>query len=101
MSEDDQQGEDAEYSCAMPFWIDTDAYTDRDRQMFTAGVEFQMVYQLLKNDWAGERTIHRENESRVRMMCGKMKRKCQIDPCEGHGDTWAFLTVFPEKESNE
>ncbi len=26
-----------------PFWIDDDPYTDRDRKMFVAGVEFEMV----------------------------------------------------------
>ena len=42
-----------EYSLLMPFWIDTDGYTDRDREMFVCGVEFQMVTELLKDGWTG------------------------------------------------
>ena len=31
-----------EFSLEMPFFIDTDGYTDRDREMFVCGVEFYM-----------------------------------------------------------
>lgn len=64
--------ENENFEIEMPFWIDTDAYSDRDRLMFTCGVEFQMVYRAVSNkdDWY--QVIHNENESRVRMMCGKL-----------------------------
>ena len=40
---------DRDYGLEMPFWIDTDAYTDRDREMFVAGVEFQPVQPLIES----------------------------------------------------
>lgn len=44
-----------------PFWIDTEGYSDRDRLMFVAGVEFQMIREEL--EVGGARPIHRENET--------------------------------------
>lgn len=76
----------------MPFWIDTDGYTDRDRDMFVAGFEFQMVYRLIQDGCYGSRPIHRENESRIRMMCGRMGIKCTITQIEGF-DEWSQLTI--------
>lgn len=81
-----------------PFWIDTDAYSDRDREMFVAGVEFQMVYALLTDGWRGSRPVHRENESRLRMLCGRLKVPCEITPHTGYDgcETWSdFSTPTP------
>jgi len=63
---------DEEYTPIMPFWVDTEGYTDRDREMFTCGVEFQQVYETIqdKRDWS--QCVHTENASRIRMMCGKL-----------------------------
>ena len=83
---------DAEWGLVCPFWIDTDAYTDRDREMFVCGVEFQTVYADLKFGWEGKRPVHRENESRFRMLLGKLGIRgtiCPIADCEG----WSELTV--------
>jgi hypothetical protein len=82
--------EDAEYGMVTSFWIDTDGYSDRDRDMFICGVEFNMIYETIKDkrDWC--QCIHAENESRVRMMCGKlgfpvkMQRIC---------DTWTLCEI--------
>jgi hypothetical protein len=78
----------AEWGIVMPFWIDTDGYTDRDREMFVCGVEFQMLYEELKAGGPVCRGIHSENESRARMMAHKMGRKCTIEPVGG--DWWEF-----------
>jgi len=86
MSEDDNQ----EYDLVVSFYIDTEAYSARDKHMFTCGVEFQMAYQCIKDrrDWC--QCIHTENESRVRMLCGKlgvpvkMERVC---------DTWTHCEI--------
>lgn len=85
----------ANYECEMPFWIDTNAYTDRDRLMFVAGSEFTMIYDLLKSGWRGTRVLHRENESRVRMMCGRLGLKCTVRQHEGYEgcDEWSELIV--------
>ncbi len=81
----------ADFDLQMSFFIDTDAYSDRDRQMFVCGVEWQMVYQKLLNGDSIQMPIHTENESRVRMMCAKLKRRCDIKrSCE----TWSALEVL-------
>jgi hypothetical protein len=84
------ESEEAEYGMVMSLWIDTDGYSDRDREMFVCGVEFQMIYATIKDkrDWC--QCIHAENESRVRMMCAKlgvpvkMERSC---------DTWTHCEI--------
>ncbi len=83
-----------EYSIVCPFWIDTDGYTDRDRLMFVCGVEFEMLCRLLSN-WSGSRPIHRENESRVRMLCGRLGIQCTIEPHQDYDgcETWSELKV--------
>lgn len=84
--------DEADYGLVMPFWIDTPGYTDRDKEMFVCGVEFQMLYEQLKDGWRGERgvPIHTENESRVRLMCGKMGLQCECLPL---GAGWSSLKV--------
>ncbi len=86
-----------EFSLIMPFWIDTDAYTARDRDMFVAGYEFCQLYEQMKSSEEFSATIHRENESRVRMIAGKMQRKISIEPCSLEHDpegTWSYLTIL-------
>lgn len=84
------ESEEKDWSPVMPFWTDTEAYSDRDREMFVCGVEFQMVYETVKDKRDWNQCIHTENESRVRMMCGKlglpvsMRREC---------DTWTHCEI--------
>lgn len=85
----DQFPDSAEYGLVMPFYIDTDGYTDRDREMFVCGVEWQMVYEQMKAGEPFTRTIHTENESRIRMMAGRMGYLVNITPTEYEG--WSFL----------
>lgn len=81
------------------FWIDTDAYTDRDRELFTAGYEFADLLRHLRYDPEMlNTTIHRENESRVRMACAQFGRLCSIKPCEAKYDpqgVWSYLVIAP------
>ena len=81
---------EAEFSPVMPFFIDTEAYSDRDREMFVCGVEFQMVYETVKDkrDWS--ECIHTENESRIRMMCGKLGLPVKM---VRHCDTWTHCEI--------
>jgi hypothetical protein len=90
-----EEKEPQEWGMQLPFWIDTDAYTDRDREMFVSGFEFNMIYQSLQDGWHGTRPIHRENESRIRMLCGRLKIPCEITPHAGYDgcETWSELTV--------
>ncbi len=82
--------ESREFGLFCPFWIDTDSYTDRDREMFVCGVEFQMIYETIrdKRDWA--QPIHTENESRVRMLCGKLGVPVKM---ERHCETWTHCEI--------
>lgn len=96
--EEEEDSEGDAWGIVLPFWIDTDAYTDRDRLMFTCGVEYEMVAKLLNDGWYGSRPIHRENESRIRMMAGKMGVRCEIRPHEGYDgcETWSDLIIPQE-----
>jgi hypothetical protein len=91
--------EEEGYSLVCPYWIDTDAYTDRDRLMFVAGCEFEIVLDHVRHDGAELcRTIHRENESRIRLMCGHFRRSCEITAVEPKHDpngSWSYLRVAP------
>lgn len=89
------------YGLVCPFWIDTDAYSDRDRSMFACGVEFAAILDHAR-DAPGplSAVIHRENESRVRMLCGRFRRTCRIEPCGAQDDpagTWSFLEIGPAR----
>lgn len=82
--------EDDNYLPVMPFWIDTDAYTDRDRLMFVCGAEFQFIYELAKSGCGVNQCIHTENESRIRMMCGKLGLQVKMTR---HCDTWTQCEI--------
>ena len=69
---DGEEEEENEYSLVMSFWIDTDGYTDRDREMFVAGVEFQMLYAAVRDGEGWNQCIHSENSARARMMLANM-----------------------------
>ena len=90
MSEDD-----AEYTLVMPFWIDTDGYSDRDREMFVCGYEFAIIHAILRRGSHVNCPIHRENESRVRMMWGRFGVEYTINQHSGYDgcETWSELSV--------
>lgn len=92
----DEDGGDFGLVC--PFWIDTEAYADRDRAMFVAGYEFSTVLRLIRTeDEETQLTVHRENESRIRMACARFGRTCEMThptPDLDHQQTWTFLTIF-------
>ena len=94
--------ESGEYGLVTPFWIDTDAYSDRDRLMFVSGYEFaQVAYHLRDVDEEFKTTIHRENESRVRMAAAHFRRKVTMSHCEEKVDpagTWTYLTIAARPE---
>lgn len=80
---------DPGYGLVTPFWIDTEAYSDRDRLMFCCGVEFEMVRREIESGGPIDRAVHKENESRLRMLCGRSGLPCQITDL-GDG-TWSRL----------
>ena len=81
---------DANYGLLISFWIDTDAYSDRDRDMFTCGVEFHMVYRAIKEKRGWCQCIRTENESRVRMLCAKLRVPVKLERC---CDTWTHCEI--------
>jgi hypothetical protein len=100
----DDPEESPGFGLVCSFWIDTDGYSDRDRQMFTAGFEFADLLSHVQCDPSPlSKTIHRENESRVRMMCSRFGRPCEITPCETEHDpagTWSYLSIGPARLSD-
>jgi hypothetical protein len=81
------------YEFATPFVIDGDAYSDRDREMFVLGFEFALIYERLRGLEPGETmtgTVHRENEDRIRVLCGRSGRDCTLEAIDG---TWARLAI--------
>lgn len=62
-----------DFQASMPFWIETDGYSKRDREMFVCGAEFMIVFSLVRDGWRGVRRIHNENQSRIRMMLGRLR----------------------------
>lgn len=85
------------YELVCPFWIDTAAYSDRDQFMFCCGYEFGEVLRNIRfNDDMIIMIIHCENESRVRMACGRFGRRCKIDALESGVDpdgNWSHLSI--------
>lgn len=63
---------------ACPFWIDTDGYSSRDRDMFVAGFEYGLVYCNLVTRNACTLQIGMENFDRTRMLLSACKRKYRI-----------------------
>lgn len=76
----------------MSFWVDTDGYSDREREMFVAGVEFQMVYDSVSRGLGWNQCIRSENAPRVRMMCAKLGVSFALRD-EQHG--WIQLDIDP------
>ena len=95
LSDEQIDGQPDEYGLVQSFFIDTDAYSNRDRNMFVAGFEFDHVLDLVDRGWHGERPIHRENESRLRMALGRRKVSFTIAPHDGYEgcETWSQLIV--------
>ena len=85
------------YELVAPFWIDTDAYSDRDRLLFTSVYEFASILKhICYNSEPLSITIHRENESRIRLTCARFNRTCKINQCDLTHDpdhTWSFLDI--------
>jgi len=87
----------SDWGIVTPFWIDTDAYSDRDHLMFCCGVEFEMVRLELESGNPIDRSIHTENESRLKLLCSKSRRQIQIIPNVAEG--WSRLIVKGNHES--
>jgi Ser/Thr protein kinase RdoA (MazF antagonist) len=97
---DEQPDIGDEFEMIMPFWIDTEAYTDRDRDMFVSGYEFAELHrEALMNAEPFSRTIRSENVSRIRMMLSRLNREFMIAPSDvpmmldTDAGRWHFLDV--------
>jgi len=91
---DDQQAADG-FQVAVPFVIDGEAYTDRDRAMFVAGYEFCQIRIFLEDrqDDPICRPIHSENTDRLRVLCNRFQRQCTIRRLD---NVWSQLDVEPK-----
>ena len=87
--------EQQDHGLAIPSWIDTDGYSDREREIFLAGVEFDMVYQSILDGKGWDQRIRFENWPRVRIMCAKLEvALTATDKDQG----WIHLNIKPEHE---
>jgi hypothetical protein len=79
-----------EYECVLPFYIDTEGYSDRDRLMFVCGFEICQLVDQIKAGYRGARElpIHTENASRVRMMGKYLGVKIETRDSGTEGWTW-------------
>ena len=104
-SSENKSEDDQEYGLIQSFFIDTDAYTDRDREMFVCGAEFEQIREemnlgILRT--IGRKPIHRENESRIRMMLAKKNITFRITPHVGYEgcETWSELEILDSPKTN-
>lgn len=82
------------FDICVPFIIDGDAYSDRDRAMFVAGYEFCQIRNFLEVNPPGtelSKPIHNENVDRVRVLCGRFRRECVIEELDG---SWSQLDIL-------
>ena len=93
---------DGHYSLKVPCWVDTDGYTDRDREMFICGIEYYMLAQELEGDGEVKRYIHAENASRSRLLAGKLGRQVTIEPCSHDNfPGWWYVTAPAKKGASD
>lgn len=97
MDEGQLSSEEPEWGLLVSFFIDTDAYTDRDRHLFCCGYEFCSIVEHLRfSPGSLSTTVHRENESRSRMAAARFGRKVTLQICEPEYDPqgiWSYLLV--------
>ncbi len=85
--------EQPEYGLEVSYYIDTDGYSDRDREMFVCGAEYQMIYESIKAGEVWSKAIHTENASRVRMLCKRLNAQVSmVQVCS----TWTICTIAPD-----
>lgn len=65
-----------------PHYIDTEGYTQRDREMFLSGAEFHSIIRMLLEPVPSHALFHAENSSRIRMLAGVRKRKILLESTE-------------------
>lgn len=82
------------YGMVMPFVIDGEGYSDRDRAMFVLGYEFCQLHVFLEEN-PGEgisKPVHLENEDRIRVLCGRLERAHWFSRMDR---TWSQLEISP------
>lgn len=85
---------DGKWELQVPFLTDGDDFSDRDRVAFALGFEFaQLYYTWLIMDEPSPCDLHRENESRVRVMCSRMGKRCTITPVD---EIWSRVNLEPD-----
>ena len=86
-----EESKKIDFSLVAPFWVDTAGYSDRDREMFVCGVEYHMIYLEMQECKKSTRSIHVENESRVKMLAKKLECKIKLTP---YCNQWTTLEIL-------
>lgn len=83
-----------EWGLIRSFYIDTDGYTARDREMFVAGYEYCSVMDFIAKNRRFNGPVNVENSSRYKMGIPKLGNfKITIKPQGDEFPTWHLLTV--------
>ncbi len=86
-----------DYELVTKFWIDTDGYSDRDREMFVCGFEFADVLGAVEVAVDIDRPVHTENEDRIRMMLrSRGVSNYRLGPTDPPTEGWLRLQVPSE-----
>lgn len=79
-------------------WINTDGYSDRERQMFNCGLAYAGIIRDIMDNIHIDQGISVENESRIRMACGQLGVPVIMTPID---DEWTNCVIprWPYGES--
>jgi hypothetical protein len=90
MTEESQEGG---YSLVVPFLIDGGEYTEREQYAFVLGWEFCDLRRCLDLQPGAEltKTVHADNEDRMRVLCQRMGRECVF---EHLAEGWKTIRVY-------
>lgn len=88
--------EDREWGLVESFGID-DGELDGllPHECFTLGVEWRLFYEQLLRGQAFEQTVHVRNRLRLRALCSRHARRCDVTPVD---DQWVTLVVGPKHD---
>jgi hypothetical protein len=92
MSEENDEDSQQEYGLVEPFDIDNGELDGvRPQQAFVLGYEICQLHNLLDGGPSPiSRPVHAENESRIKRLCIRRRRKCRLAP---NGPEWLWLEI--------
>lgn len=93
----------SDFGLIRPFDID-DGKLDglSPQQCFVLGYELCMIDRLLESGEGFARTIHAENEHRIKFACNKARRYVEMEwMADDASESWMTMTVAPKDHKRE